>query len=332
VLGVDSRGLSLQQATGTAGGLPNANAVFKTSSGTLTISGGQIGALVGVQKRINDGIDHVDTLAKSLIFELNKLHASGQGLQGFGSVTSTSVVADPTAALNTAASGLKFVPNNGSFVVHVKQKDTGLVTSTLVQVDLDGRGGDDTTLNSLRASLAGISGVNATITGGKLTISSANANAEISFSQDSSGTLAALGVNTFYTGRDARDIAVSKTLMDSPSLLAAAKNGESGDNQTARAIAALEGTPVGSLNGASLKDSYQALVNGVAAASSTAKDNAEAAKSIADTLDAQRQALSGVSLDEEAVNLMKQQRAFQAAARLISTVDELTKTLLAMMT
>ena len=82
----------------------------------------------------------------------------------------------------------------------------------------------------------------------------------------------------------------------------------------------------------SLKDKYQSVVNGIAAEASAAKNNADAAKSVSDTLDAQRQALSGVSLDEEAVNLMRQQRAFQAAAKLISIVDELTKTLLGMTT
>jgi flagellar hook-associated protein 1 FlgK len=40
--------------------------------------------------------------------------------------------------------------------------------------------------------------------------------------------------------------------------------------------------------------------------------------------------LSGVSLDEEAVNLMRQQRAFQGAARLVAAVDELIKTILNM--
>ena len=36
-----------------------------------------------------------------------------------------------------------------------------------------------------------------------------------------------------------------------------------------------------------------------------------------------------MSLDEEAVNLMKQQTAYQAAARLITTVNEMMQTLLA---
>jgi len=72
------------------------------------------------------------------------------------------------------------------------------------------------------------------------------------------------------------------------------------------------------------------MVNGVGVATSTAKTEAEAAGVVKETLESQREALSGVSLDEEAVNLMRQQRAFQGAARVVAVVDELMKTILGM--
>ena len=327
VTNAQNRGIAVKQTT--VDGLPAVSAVFKADGGTLNITSGQLGSLTSVQRQVGDTVAKLDSQANALIFQLNKIHASGQGLQGATTFTATSAVTDPTVALNNPKSGLKFAPNNGSFVVHVKQTATGLVSSTLVQVDLHGQP-TDTTLNSLKASLAGINGVNATIAGGKLSIAAASPDVEISFSQDSSGALASLGINNFYTGSNARDIAVNQAVASQPSLLAAAKNGAPGDNQTALAIAALEGQPVASLKGASLKDSYQALVNGIATSTAAAKTNAEASKSITDTLQAQRDALSGVSIDEEAVNLLKQQRAFQAAAKLITSVDDMMKTLLAM--
>ncbi len=333
VINGDSRGVALKQDTSngvTTNGLVTTSVVFKSNNGSINATGGQIGALVAAQQQINGAVDHVDTLAKSLMFELNKIHASGQGLDGFTSISAANPVNDATVSLNDPKAGLKFLPNNGSFVVHVKQKGSGLETSTLVQVDLDGRGGNDTTLNSLTASLSAITGVQASVTGGRLSITAASPDVQISFSQDSSGTLAALGVNNFFTGRDARDIAVSQVLMKQPTLLAAAKNGAPGDNQTALAIAGLESKAVASLQGVSLKDSYQSLVNGIATNTAAAKTSDEGAKTVKDTLDAHRQALSGVSLDEEAISLMKQQRAFQGAAKLIVAVDEMMKTLMAM--
>ena len=275
-------------------------------------------------------IEDVDAIAGSMIFELNKIHASGQGLEGFASVTASNVVEDPTVALTDSASGLKQPPANGSVVVHVKDKATGLVTSTLVQIDADGLNGDDTTLNDLRTNLDGIAGVNASINAGKLTIAADSSAVELSFSQDSSGVLASLGVNNFFTGSTARDIKVSQTLSDNPQMLAAAKNGQKGDNQTARLIAAMETQPIGAFQGQSLKDKYEGVVTRVATAAGSAKNDAEAAQGILETLQTQRESLSGVSLDEEAVNLMREQRAFQGAARLISTVNELMDVVLNM--
>jgi flagellar hook-associated protein 1 FlgK len=205
-----------------------------------------------------------------------------------------------------------------------------LSTSTLVQVDLDGKNGNDTTLQSLKTSLDAITGISASLSGGRLSIQSDSTDVQFSFSQDSSGALAALGINSFFTGKDAADIAVNSAVSGNPSLLAAAQNGERGDNQTALAIAGLESTSLDSLNGATLKQTYESMVNGVAIGAATAKTNADAASTIRQTLEAQRESLSGVSLDEEAVNLIKQQRAFQASAKLISTINEMMQTLLQM--
>src|SRR5690606_2404383 len=177
--------------------------------------------------------------------------------------------------------------------------------------------GDDTTLTDLATDLSAVSGVSASIVGGKLKIDAASSAVEFSFSQDSSGTLAALGVNSFFTGKGAFDMGLNAAVKADPTRLAAAKNGQPTDNQSALAIAALESTALGTLSGASLKDGYQAMVNGISVTAAAAKSNAEASHVVQDTLFYQREALSGVSMDEEAINLMRQQRAFQGASRLI---------------
>ena len=329
VIGTQNRGVGLRQEV--IDGELTSTVIFKENNGAMRLQTGQLGALMEVRtNQVETVIDDIDSLAKNLIFELNKIHASGQGLEGYSSINAGNAVDDTTVALNSADSGLDHAAVNGSFVVHVKQKSTGLVTSTLVQVDLDGLNADDTTLDSLRADLDAIADISASISGGKLQLSADSGNVEISFSQDSSGALAALGINTFFNGSSARDIEVSQVLRDRPTLLAAAKNGESGDNQTARAIAGLESMSLASLGNSTLKESYQAMVNTVAVAASTAKTNAEAAAVVTETLTAQREALSGVSMDEEAINLMKSQRAFQGAARVVAAIDELMQTVLGM--
>jgi flagellar hook-associated protein 1 FlgK len=207
VIGSDSRGLELKLES--VDGELHSKVVFSADKGAVRMNSGSLGALDQVRKTIDAVVEQVDKLAGELIFELNKLHSSGQGLTGMRSATSTNIVEDPTVALNAAASGLKFTPTNGSFVVHVKDKQTGLINSTLVQIDLNGTG-SDTTLNSLVADLNAIDNLSASITGGRLDIAAGSRDVEISFSQDSSGVLSALGINGFFTGTSARDIAVSQ--------------------------------------------------------------------------------------------------------------------------
>ena len=174
--------------------------------------------------------------------------------------------------------------------------------------------------------------MNATITGGKLTIASTTAGSTISFSQDSSNTLSSLGINTFFTGTDASNIAVNQALVNQPTLIAAAKNGNAGDNQTALAIAALNTTPLTSLGGSSLQDSYQSMIDGVSGQVADATTSAQATSAVQETLKAQQQSLSGVSLDEESINMLTQQRAYQGAAMFITTLNNMMTSLLAITT
>lgn len=328
VNGDTSRGVAVQNKPDSSGNM-TPTLVFTANNGAIPVTSGVLGGLLSSRQQVTGVTTQIDSVAHNLIFQLNQLHASGQGTEGYSSVTATNAVNDPTVPLNQPAAGLAFTPVNGSFVVHVKQKATGLVTSTLVKVALNGQPGD-TTLNSLQAQLNGIAGVNASMAGGKLTIATTSSAEEISFSQDSSGTLAALGINTFFTGTNASTIGVNPQLVAQPALLAAAQNGNSGDNQTALAISQLASAPIASLGGQSLKDTYQALVNQVGTSTAAATQNATATQAVQDTLQSQQSSLSGVSLNEEAVNLIQQQQAFQAAARLVSAVNQMMQQLMQM--
>jgi flagellar hook-associated protein 1 FlgK len=327
VAGAQSNGVAEQ--TQLVNGVPTSVAVFKSNNETIPVTSGQIGALESVQGQITGVENQLNSLANNFIFALNKLHSSGQGTVGITSATSTNVVLDPTQALTSTAAGLNFTPTNGSFVVNVTNPTTGLETSTLVPVNLTGQP-TDTTLNSLATSLSAVPGVTATISGGRLTIKASNPGQQITFTQDSSGVLAALGINTFFTGSNASNIAVNSVVSGNPSLIAAAKNGNAGDNQTALAIAALGSQPQASLAGQSLNATYQSMINGISVSTASANTNATASQTVQDALTAQQQSVSGVSLDEETVNLLQEQTAYQAAAKLISVVDAMMQTLTAM--
>ena len=145
---------------------------------------------------------------------------------------------------------------------------------------------------------------------------------------DSSGALATLGINTYFSGTDARTVGIRQQLIDNPSLLVA--GAEQGSNEAALAIVELQNQSLSALDNASISESWRRIVDRTSVNSRSAQTRADAETQVRASLEGQRAAISGVSIDEESINLLGFQRQYQAAARFISTVDELTQTLISL--
>ena len=77
-----------------------------------------------------------------------------------------------------------------------------------------------------------------------------------------------------------------------------------------------------------MTDQYRSLVFEVGNDTSNAEVSLREHDALAQQIELRRQSMSGVSIDEEAVQMLQFQRAYQASARLLRTVDELSQTLL----
>lgn len=331
ILSGQSRGVELR--TRTIDGVLEIDVVLADDKSPLDLSSGRLGTLINFRKGgMQEAIDTLDRFAHELVWQVNRVHSGGQGLHGFDQVTGSYQVLDPTAALSDPAAGLDFAPGHGSFQVHVTQKSTGQRVSTTINVDLDGiNPATDTTLVSLVGDIDGVANLSAVVTvDGRLRITAGGADFEVSFSDDSSGALSALGVNTFFTGGDAMDIAVNPVVSAQPQHLAASAEHLPGDNQTALALAALRDEPAESLGGLSLTGFWTRHVEDFAIRTAQADQQVQADTIVRENLQQQQQQLSGVNPDEEAINLIQFQRAYQSSARFISVVDELMATLLNM--
>jgi flagellar hook-associated protein 1 len=139
--------------------------------------------------------------------------------------------------------------------------------------------------------------------------------------------LASLGVNTFFTGSSAGDIAVHKGVLADPGKFAASLGGVGEDAHNAEKLATLLTARLTSQNGDSLAVMYDQMTSDVAQGASVAKSVTEGYRTFQAALDGQHLAISGVSIDEEAVRMIGYQRTFQASAKLISTISELLDTL-----
>lgn len=325
LLAGQSRGLELR--TETING-EKVVSIRVASDGTLlNVTTGKIGGLLGQRDNsVTPVLDDLNTFASQLIFQVNRIHSSGQGKIGFTSVNGTYFNSDPTANLNSALTELPYKIENGSFFLHVTEESTGIRRTFQINVD-----GNSTSLNDLINEInvvAAVPNVTASIGSSGEFILTANSGSLISFSDDTSGALAALGVNTFFTGQSANDISVSQLLLSNPNLLAAGGNHVAGSNDTALAIANLQDGKVNDLNGSSLREFWLNSVNTLAVKTDAANLEVQTSSLIRASLEAQVIAVSGVSLDEEAVNMLIYQRQYQAGARFIQIIDEMLEILI----
>lgn len=324
-----SRGITVERRL--EGGLELAQVRYADNGGSVTFREGRLAGLLAARDtHVRDQLDRLDRLARGLIFEVNRVHASGAGLAGYTSLISEYAASDPTVALSSAAANLPFPVRNGTFVVHVRDTASGQEITRQIQVDLDGLNGNDTSLASLAAALNSVPGINASVsTDNRLQLSAASGS-EIRFSEDTSDVLAALGVGTFFSGTNAGNIAVADSIRSDPRLIAASLTGDDGDGGNAGRIAALAAGGARStlLGGRSIIEFHAGMIGDLATRTASALDAADAADIIHQSLTAQRESISGVSLDEEAINLAKFENAFQGAARFVSVLQQMSDELL----
>lgn len=138
-------------------------------------------------------------------------------------------------------------------------------------------------------------------------------------------------------GLDAGSIAVSLEVKQSVQVIRAGEGGP-GDNGLALRLAALRSEPAepvgpggpGRLGGQTFASYYQGLVTGLGLDVAAAGRDAGVAETLVGQAGLRRDAVSGVSIDEEMVQLIKHQQAYTAAARLVNVADEMIQTVLQM--
>lgn len=315
-------------------GLEVAQVRYADNGGTVTVRGGKLeGVLLARDEHLRDQLDRLDQLARGLIYEVNRIHSTGVGLVGYASQVGAYGVIDPNLPLNHPDAGVSFPVRNGAMVVNVRDRSSGQVITRQIEVDLDGLHNNDTSLSDIAGLLDAVPGLNASVTTDNRLSITAQSGQEFWFSDDTSGALAALGVGAFFEGTNASNIAIRAEIQSDPRLLAASLSGNTLDGDNAGRMAALADSMKASalLSGRSIQDFHASMVNDLAVNAAAAATDAEASEAIYQGLYAQREAVSGVNLDEEAINLARFEQAYQGAARYLSVLDEMGAELLALL-
>ena len=132
----------------------------------------------------------------------------------------------------------------------------------------------------------------------------------------------------FFTGDSLHTISVNQALVNNESLVATGRTGTAADNDIALAIANLGSGSILGSGSRSVSESYRSVVTDVAGKLGSFGFMVENQQSVVASLDARMASVSGVSLDEEGANLVRFQNSYNAAAKVIATVQEMYDTLL----
>jgi flagellar hook-associated protein 1 FlgK len=147
-------------------------------------------------------------------------------------------------------------------------------------------------------------------------------------SSDTSGFLASVGLNCFFAGTDASSIALSDDIVVSNRSIAVSRGIEQSDNANAAAIAQLGKTASDTLGGISTTEYYRTLAVDVGDQISYTQTQYDNAEGIQRSLTQQRDEISGVDINNQAMKMMIFERMFQAMSKYISVVSDSIQTVM----
>jgi flagellar hook-associated protein 1 FlgK len=360
-----SQVMQLQTAVDPATGMHDVRWAFQGSGQTAAVSGGQLGAMLALRDQTIPGyLNELNTLAGAIAQSVNAQQAVGSDASGNpvasydGGAYAAFFVGAAAAPAPAAVSGSSAL-GPGSYRLAYALTDaagTPSVVSPIASTYVPQAG------DALRFQVVvppGASGVDVYVAGasgqpqqlGQVSPSgtvsySAGASSGLSATASSApggGTvltitlsgLAAAAAPYLPPPETAADLAVNPTLLGAPEEVAAAgtPSGGPGDGSNAQAIANLQNQAIVGLGGggaATPGDFYAALIGQVGSDVAGAQAAQSQQQSLQQSIENQQQQISGVSLNEEMVQMVQAQNTFASAARVVSAIDSMLGTLVQM--
>ncbi len=308
---------------------------FNTASQTLTQQQS------GLNAQVTQDVSQINQLTQQISVLNPKIAAlQAQGQDGgtlqdqqdqlvlqLSQLTGVSVTNTNDGVTLTAGNGTPLVSGSQSFalqtttgsdaMVHVLDANGNDITSTLSGGDLGG---------SIQTRDQAISGLLNQLD--SLAYDFGNAfNAAQAHGYDQNGNPGGIFFSVPATASGAA-AAISMTISN-PSLIASSSDGTSGSNGNLANLSAIQTTPLAS-SGQTPTNAYASLVYQVGTLTANANTESNATASSLLQLNNQLNSVSGVSIDEESTQMISYQQSYEAAARVVSTVQSLYQVLMAM--
>ena len=269
--------------------------------------------------------DRLDELASEVAFRVNRLHNSGTGLNAAYSELTSSFALKSDALVRP----LPFL-KDGLFRIDMVSPEHELVESYEIEL----RAGEDTARDVVER-------INQTVANPDLLQARVNADGSVSLvatgpydfvlGEDETDFAAIMGFHNFFENlQGARDFRVNPRLQERPNLISTGKGLLPGDNSVALAMNQLQFEPSMQGESTTFDEFYNGTLAELGLMINRSHEELRNQKLILDQFQKLRDEVSSVNMDEEVADMVQYQRGYEAAAKFVTSVDEMTKTVIDM--
>lgn len=296
-----------------------------------SISGGQLGGLFSLRNDIIKGVQsQLDNVASTMMTDINKIHTQAVGSSGSFTTLTGQLMPDALSDFSPALGG------TAAEEVIIRVTDSGgTVTTTVINIDASATTTD--TMTSIAAQFDAVANISCSIdSAGKMVIT-ATGGAQFDFipvspatTSDTIGFLAAVGLNTFFSGTNAETMTITSFISGSGGIGRIASSGTTSmeDNEAILEMAKYGDTISSNFGGYTPKGYYRQIATSLGSTISASQLRYDNTNSILRSLNQRRDEISGVDMNNEASKMLLFERMFQGMAKYINIVTRTIDTVM----
>ena len=272
------------------------------------------------------GYQHnLDEIAFNLARHVNKIHATGTGINSATDMMKSTFGLNSTA-LNQPLPFLK----DGIFQLHLVDPHNDILETYEIEI----QAGIDTLpdiVQRLNQTISDPGLLHASIEADGSMLLQSTSDYKFIFGEDQSSITQVLGLNSFFdTLKGAGDIQVSEHIRENTNNISTGKDLIPGDNRVALEIAKLQTRPTMRDETMTFDEYYNGVLTGMGLKIQRNNTEQTQQESMLRQFKEIRSSISSVNMDEELTDMMQYQKAYEASARFINTVDRMMETVIKM--
>ncbi len=293
---------------------------------TRTFREGEMSEMLRMRDSIIvDYQNNLDEIALNLAERVNKIHSQGTG------INSAKEMVKSSRGLHSSVlkQPLPFL-KDGIFQLHLVDPYNEILETYEIEVEA-GKDSLPSIVRRLNQTIDEPGLLHVSIESDGSMVLQSGPNYKFIFGEDHSNITQVMGLNSFFdTLKGAEDIKLSEQIVENPNNISTGKDLIPGDNRIAIEISQLQTLPTMRDESMTFDEYYNGVLTGMGLKIQRNQTEQAHQESMVKQFKEIRSSISSVNMDEELTDMMQYQKAYEASARFINTVDRMMETVINM--